>query len=138
MFLANSAEVRDGLLYVMGGVWDTVNVHDPLEGEGVPEGVVAVIAGSLVARLEFHITEAGKSYPLQITIVDVDGTQIAQASGEVRAEKLSGIPPQWPIGLNVVVPLTGIALPHFTEYRIDVMVGNEHKAEQPFRVLKLY
>src|SRR5687767_11415526 len=114
MMLANHAEMPpNGLLYLSGAGWDTVNVGAPPPADAPPE-VVAVVQGVLVVRLRFHHTEAGSSYPLRITIVDEDGQKIGEINGTVSAQSPGDdTPPTWPRATNVVLPLNGLPLPRF-------------------------
>ena len=141
MILANYAEAPpdSGLLNMIGGGWDTIQVAGPLEGlppEAV--GVVAVMQGSLAARILFHSTELGRDRTLQVVIVDEDGLEVAKIEGGFRSEKQPGVPPSWPQGVNVVFPLQGLGLNKFGLYRISLLVDGQHLGDREFRVLKLY
>ena len=136
MALANYAEDQGGLLYVVGGGWDTVSVQAPIEG--APDGVFAVIQGTLVVRLLLHTTETGLNHSLSFEIVDEDGQQIANASGDFRVERNVGLPIGWDQSANFVFPLTGIPLAKPGNYTINLRVGDELLGDRPFRVLKLY
>jgi hypothetical protein len=137
MMLANYAESPNGLLYISGGAWDTINVASP-PPQGAPEGVVGAVVGTLVLRFSFHPTELGATYPLRISIVEEDGAEIAHVEGEVSAESQEGAPATWSGGVNVILPLTGLPLPRFGEYRIHCNLNREHKGDLPFRVVRAY
>jgi hypothetical protein len=138
MMLANHAEAPpNGLLYISGGAWDTVNVLNPLPAEA-PEGAVAFIEGVLVIRLRFHQTETERDYPFRLSIIDEDGAEIGHVDGDVRAERVEGHPPAWPHPANMIVSLTGLPLPRFGEYRISLEVNRDHKGEIPFRAVRRY
>jgi len=136
--LSNYAEAppNSGLLYIMGGTWDTVNVQAPLEG--APPGVVAVLNGHLVFRLLFHSTEFGSDHELRITIMDEDGSSAGEIKAGFRPQKQAGLPPSWDHGFNMVLPLTGLGVKKFGLYTINVQVDGQHLSERPFRVLKGY
>ena len=136
MGLANYAEDQGGLLYIVGGGWDTINVQAPIEG--APEGVFAVIPGTLVIRLLLQTTETGKGHRLSFEIVDEDGQQLMKADGDFRVERNVGLPIGWDQGANLVFPLTGITLPKPGNYLINLRVDDELLGDRPFRVLKLY
>ena len=138
MMLTNYAEAppETGLIYIMGGTWDTMTVGAPIEG--APPGVVAVMNGYLAMRLEFHLTELQKERELVMTILDEDGGEIGKIAGTFRPEKKPGVPPSWPHGYNVVFPLIGLPLPRFGLYTIHVTVDGQHLGERGFRVLKGY
>lgn len=136
--LANYAEAPPvgGLVYIMGGTWDTMSVQAPLEG--APPGVVAVINGSLVFRLLFHPTELGPERTLRITITDEDGIEVGEVKGAFRPQKQPGLPPSWDHGFNSVIPLSGVGLPRFGLYQISIQIDGQHLGDRPFRVLKGY
>src|SRR5829696_9849579 len=108
MMLANYAEAQNGMLYLAGAGWDTINVRaEP--PEDAPPDVVTVVQGVLVVRLRFHHTEAGTSYPLRIAIIDEDGQTIGEIQGTVAAEPPAGdTPPTWPSATSVILPLNGL------------------------------
>jgi hypothetical protein len=136
MMLANYAEAREGLLYIMGGGWDTISANAPLQG--APENVVAVVQGWLVIRLLFHPTETGREHTFEVSIVDEDGTEIAKVEGGMQVDRNPGLPATWDQNFNIVIPLTGIGLPREGNYRINLLVDDQFAGERPFRLLKGY
>lgn len=98
MALANYAEDRGGLLYVVGGAWDTINVQGPIQG--APPGIFVVIQGMLVIRVLMHPTETGEQHTFSFEIVDEDGQQLVKVDGDFRAERTPGLPIGWDQGAN--------------------------------------
>ena len=137
MMLANYAEVSNGLLYISGGAWDTVTVSGP-PPDGARADIVAVVQGTLVARLSFHPTELGSRYPMRVTIVELDGGEIANIEGDVVAvrQEHDSAPPTWDHGVTVIMPLNGLPLPTIGDYRIHFNLNREHKGDLPFRVVQ--
>ena len=87
MLLANYAEVGPtGLHTVVGATWDTMTVHAPLPDDA-PEGAVAVLTGSVVARASFHVTETGREHEFALTVMDEDGGDVARIDGGVRVDR---------------------------------------------------
>jgi hypothetical protein len=137
MMLTNYAEAPPGgLVYVMGGAWDTLTVAAPLEG--APPGVVSVLHHYLLIRLGFHMTETGRDHAFTIRLADADGQQIAEIQGNLRVDRAPGLPPSWPQGSNVVIPLMGLGLPKWGEYEFTVNVDGTFMGSRPFRVIKAY
>jgi hypothetical protein len=136
MLLANHAEVNNGLLYIAGGTWDTSTVHAP--PEGLPEGSVAQVTGTLVIRLLFHVTETDRDHTFTVTLMDEDGGEVGKIEGGATISRIQGLPPGWDQGLNLAIPLTGIPLPRFGLYNLSVQVDGQHLGDLPFRVLKDY
>ncbi|MFL5953845.1 MAG: DUF6941 family protein [Gaiellaceae bacterium] len=143
MMLANHAEsAPNGLLYMNGATWDTINVQGPLalppEHPAAHAGAVAVFQGSLVLRLLFHPTETGRQHSITITIVDEDGGTVAKADATVDIQLQEDLPAGWDQGINLALPFTGLPLPRFGLYRASVQVDEQHLDDLPFRVVKRY
>lgn len=136
MILANYAEANNGLLYISGGGWDTVTVSAPLQG--APENVFTTLQGTLVIRLNFHQTEAGREHAFAVAFVDEDGSEIGKVEGGVRVDRFPGLPPAWPTNVNLPIPLTGVPIPRAGLYTISLQVDGRHIGDRPFRVLKGY
>ncbi len=136
--LANYAEAppMGGLIYVMGGAWDTITMSAPLEG--APPGVVAVMQGHLVIRMRFEITETNREHGLALAIIDEDGGEVGRLEARFRVDRVPGLPPAWGQGTNLVIPLTGIALQRFGLFDIHLSVDDHPVGVRPFRILKGY
>jgi hypothetical protein len=136
--LANYAEnpPQGGLVYIIGGGWDTVTIGAPLEG--APPGIVAAVAGHLIIRFLFHSTETGRDHTLGVVILDEDGGEVGRLEAQFRVERAVGLPTSWQQGNNVVLPLTGLGLPKFGLYDIAISLDGNHVGTRPFRVLKGY
>ena len=87
---ANYAQETDGLLYIMGGTWDTIQVSAPLEGG--PPDAVAVIQGTLIVRLLVHQTETDKDHTFEFRVVDEDGGEQVKVEGSFKAAKNKACP----------------------------------------------
>jgi hypothetical protein len=144
MMFANHAEIApNGLLYINGGAWDSINVNAPLPGElvmalGAQEGAVAIFQGSLVVRVLFHRTEAGRTHEIAVTVMDEDGTQVAAVGGQVDVVVPPDQPAGWDVGVNAAIPFTGLPLPRYGLYHASVQVDGQHMDDLPFRVVKRY
>jgi len=136
MMLANHAEVTNDLLYVNGGGWDTINVGAPIPN--APEGVVAVMVGSLAIRLLFHITETDRAHELELTVISEDGATVAKVEANVHVPRTENVPPGWLQNFNLVFPVTGIALPEAGLYTINLNIDGHWIGDRPFRVIKSY
>lgn len=136
--LANYAESPPemGLLYIMGGGWDTVTIGAPLEG--TPPGIVAVISGYLAIRMRFHVTETNREHTVGIVVLDEDGGQVASMEATFRVDRIMGLPQSWLQGTNIVIPLTGIGLMKFGNYDISILLNGNYVGLRQFRVLKGY
>ena len=141
MTFANHAESPpNGLLYLSGAAWDTINVGGPLP-ETLPQaqsGAVAVFQGAIVIRLLFHRTEAERTHEITLTVTDEDGGMIATAQAQLEVSVPPDQPVGWDIGANVVLPLTGLPLPRFGLYSASLQVNGQHIDDLPFRVVKRY
>lgn len=138
MILANHAEVSNDLLYVSGGGWDAINVvAEPPEGF-LPDGVAAVMMGSLAIRLLFHVTETDRTHELELSMMSEDGADVAKVNAEFPVPRRSDVPPGWLQNINLVVPFTGLPLPQFGLYTINLNVDGQWLGDRPFRVVKQY
>ena len=137
MMLTNHAEVApNGLLYIAGGGWDTIGLAAPIEG--APEGVFAVMQGALAIKLLFHVTETDRTHEYEVTIMDNDGAEVAKAAETFDVPKNEDLPTQWLQSMNIVLPVTGIGLPHDGHYVVNLTVNGQWLGDTPFRVLKQY
>jgi hypothetical protein len=134
--LANYAEDNGGLLYIQGGAWDTITVSSPLENG--PPDAFTLIRGFYVARLDVHHTETEREHRFAIVIVDEDGGDVAKLEGAVNVPRNPSIPASWPHPINLVVPLTGLALPKPGGYAISLLVNDNHEDQLEFRVIKAF
>ncbi len=136
--LANYAEAptQTGLLYIIGGGWDTATIGAPIEN--APPGIVAAIVGHLVLRFGFHVTETDREHSASITIIDEDGGQAGSLEASFRVDRIRGLPPSWLQGVNIVIPLTGMALRKFGPYQIAISLNGNYVGSHQFRVLKGY
>src|SRR4051794_6688907 len=92
--LARYAEGQGDLLNILGGGWDTIGVTETPE---VPAGAenqnapVAVVGGTLVARLKFHqITETNRDHSFSVTLVDEDGGEVGRLGGDFPVQRAPG------------------------------------------------
>ncbi len=143
MMLANHAEEQNGLLYISGGAWDTVNAAAPLEFANQPTAIpskppVALLQGYLVARILFHPTETGREHTFAITLSDEDGNELQKVEGRMGLQKAPGLPIGWDQGANITLPITGTPVPKFGQFNYSLQVDEQHVGDKPFRVLKMY
>jgi hypothetical protein len=137
MMLANHAEAGpNGLLYVNGGGWDTITVGGPLPG--VPDGIVAIMVGTLAIRVLFHVTETDRQHHFEIAIIDEDGQAVGRVEGDMNVPRNEDVPPGWLQNWNFVLPVTGVALPQPGLYTINLTVNGQWLGDRPFRVVKAY
>ncbi len=136
MMFANHAEERDGLLYLTGATWDTINVVGPMTG--APPGVIAAISGTLVIRLLFHLTETDRDHTFVISLMDEDGAELQNLEGGFHVARKPEHPPGWDQGVNIILGLTGMPLPRFGRYEFHLLIDGQHVAERPFRVTQGY
>lgn len=138
MLLANYAEAQNELLYIHGGGWDTINVTAPLQVPEVGPDVFAVIQGTLVVRLHFHQMETDRNHQFEVTIMYEDGQTIADLKAEFPVARNTSLPTSWLQNVNIVLPLSGVALPHPGEYVLNLAVNGQWMGDRQFRVVKAY
>jgi hypothetical protein len=123
--LADFAQVREGLLFVSsGGI--TRCYRDQLPA---PVGVF------LATVLELDRLEAEAAHDLQVIIVDEDGQQLAEISGEIQLGQT-----QMMIGENLNVPivfdLRNVPVERYGSIEIRFYVSGEHRRTLPIWVLQ--
>lgn len=131
--LARHAEAQGDLLNILGGGWDTLGVTQV--PDDLPDGAVAAVGGTLVARMLFHqITETDRTHRFTTILVDEDGAEIGRSEGEFPVQRAPDMPVGWPQNVNLVLPL-GIPLPRFGAYTFSLEVDGQHLGDRAFRVV---
>lgn len=125
--LANAAEERQGLVYVLGGFWDTMNV---------PPGQPVVFRGTLVIRLLAARPECNRVHPIEVRCVDEDGQQVFNVNLSITPTVPPGHPLAWLVPVTMVAAIQG-PLPRAGLYNIAILADNAQIAEVPFRVVEL-
>jgi hypothetical protein len=123
--LADFAQVREGLLFVSsGGI--TRCYRDQLPA---PLGVF------LATVLELDRIEAERVHELQVVVVDEDGQQLADISGEVQLGQT-----QMMINENLNVPivfdLRNVPIERYGSVEVRLYVAREHRRTLPIWVLQ--
>jgi hypothetical protein len=123
--LADFAQVREGLLFVSsGGI--TRCYRDQLPA---PLGVF------LATVLELDRIEAERVHQLQVVVVDEDGQQLADISGEVQLGQT-----QMMINENLNVPivfdLRNVPIERYGSVEVRLYVAREHRRTLPIWVLQ--
>lgn len=84
IIIADSAEVVNGKLYLLGGGWDRLVVN-----QAFPFQQVISIAVSFTVGWD----ETNISQPMEIRIEDMEGKQLARVNGNIEAGRPRGITP---------------------------------------------
>ena len=125
--LANAAEERQGLVYILGGFWDNIQV---------PAGQQPGFRGTLVIRLLATRAECDRVHPIEVRCAGEDG----QLVFNVNLTVTPAVPPEHPMGW--LVPVTIVAgvqgpLPRLGLYNISILADNAQIADVPFRASEL-
>lgn len=129
--LANAVEVRDGLVNMLGGGWDSIAVtRDP-----VPGAPTATMRGHLVLRILLGSDETGREHPLDIRVVDADGGVRATVSGTFSVPASSALPIGWEQGIVMSFDLSGTRLESVGGHEVTVLIGGEAVHSVPFQVV---
>jgi hypothetical protein len=123
--LADFAQVREGLLFVSsGGI--TRCYRDQLPA---PLGVF------LATVLELDRIEAERVHELQVVVVDEDGQQLADISGEVQLGQT-----QMMINENLNVPIVfdmrNVPIERYGSVEVRLYVARQHRRTLPIWVLQ--
>ena len=127
--LANHAEIQNGLAYINGGAIDSVNTPQ----------LPATFVGSLVFRLTLHPTELDRPHQIEIQIRGEDGLEIAKLGGQTQVlqNQQGALPKGWDAGSLLSFALTGLRLPRFGFYSVEILIDGNHAKSIPFRVVQL-
>jgi len=123
--LADFAQVREGLLFVAsGGVTRCYR-----------EMLPALLGVMLATVIELDSVETGRPHEVQVVVVDEDGKQLADISGEIQVGE-----PQLMIGENLNLPITfdlrNVLVERFGSVEVRFYVGGEHRRTLPMWVLQ--
>ncbi len=125
--LADSAQVQNGKLYVLGGGFDTITVRSVPTGH--PNLSLAMVA-------EVGPDERQRDLDLIITLVDEDGTPLGvEAKGRLRVGAPPNLPPGSPTIVPIVTPFHNITFPEAKGYAFIVTLNDTELARIKFRVV---
>lgn len=126
-FLADSAQVIDGKLFVMGGGFDTIwTTRLPAIQQHV----------AFVMRLLFSNKDAGKRHNLEIKVVHEDKGEVARLSGELRIEKQPRTPMVGASSVSTVMNIESLQFRELGNYRFEIHVNGSHMKSIPLRIAK--
>ncbi len=124
--IADYAEIVNGKLYLMGGGWDTTHA---------PQAPATVrLAVAVGVRLEWG--DAGRDFPVLITVEDDDGHEHVRIQGAVNASHAPSAVPGTAQLAQIAANLP-ITLPAFGGYRVRINVGDDDGGDSrnlPFRL----
>ena len=84
IIMADSAEVVNGKLYLMGGGWDQLVVNQQFPTQ---QNI------SIAVSFSVGWDETNMRQPMEIRIEDMEGKQLARVNGEIEAGRPRGIAP---------------------------------------------
>jgi len=129
--LANAVEVRDGLVNMLGGAWDSIAVTQTPE-EDAP---LAVMRATLVLRVLLDRSETGRDHTIELRVVDADGAVQAQTSGTFSVKPNPGLPIGWDQGLVLPISLSGARLNRIGGHEVTILIDGEFLHSVPFQVV---
>lgn len=123
VLLCESATVKDGLLYILGG--GIVRTGRP--------SFPSPLKMTLAVRVMMHRTEADKPHTLEVKLQDADGGDVVNVKVEFGVSDPDRIPP----GDEVAVPIPwdfpkGPMLPHPGDYSFELLIDGHHQRAVPF------
>ena len=127
--LADSAQVQNGKLFILGGGFDTISVRS------LP-AVHRSLTLAMVAEVEPD--ERQRDLELLITLIDEDGAPVGvEAKGRLRV----GAPPNLPPGSSSIVPIVSpfhnITFSEAKGYTFVVSLEDRELARIRFRVVEI-
>lgn len=122
--LADSAQVRGGLAFVLGGGIDTVR------SDSVPFELEAAV----LVRLLLHRTEAETDHVVEVRVLDEDGRELFADHRHVHAHVPPDLPVGWDIPVQVVFAVRGVSLSREALYSVEVLGDRAHLKSLPLRL----
>ena len=121
-FLADEANIsQEGKLNVLG-------IFDRIVADDLPVSHPRMV---FAFRVTAEFADGGRSFPVQVRLVDEDGQVMFDASGEIN-------PPMVPPGefstANQIFTLVGMQFPRAGQYRFEVRIGTLEPHVTPFMV----
>jgi hypothetical protein len=123
--LADAAQIREGLAFVIGGGIDTVNYQAPAS---------PVLNATILIRLLFHPTETGAPHTFEVRINDEDGKELARVNGSAIVQQPPDLPVGWEIPSMLALNVFGLALPRDGRYTVEILGDSGHLKTLNFRV----
>jgi len=119
--VANHAEAINGMLYLQGAGWTTI--QQPVNPQGVP----AVMTFGIAVSILIGWNETNRRYPLVLRLSDEDGDEVFRIDAQAEA----GRPPGTPVGsrmrsvlaLNAAVPFGRAG-----GYELRADLADEHRS----------
>lgn len=121
--LADAAEVRENLAFVLGGGIDTINTVK----------LPAVLSVAVLVRVLLDESEADKPHDVEIRISDENGQQLTLVSGQFTTS-VSDAPVGWDIPAMFTLTFAGLQLEHVGRYSIEIIADSQHLKSLNFRV----
>ncbi len=123
--LADYANIsREGKLNVLG-IFDVINVH-----------TFPVIHSQmqLVMRFEADIAEAGMTKKVDIKLIDAEGNNLIELSGELA---LGQVRPGELFRADHLLTISNMKFEKPGDYRFDIFINGEPKKQIPIKVVQL-
>ena len=123
--LANAAEAREGVVYLMSAGWDT------MARPSYPSQLNAAVG----MRLLFHRSEA-REHHVEVQVATQDGTQLMPpVRFPLPVVVPQALPPGWDVAVAVAVTLSVIPIPGEGKYAIEVLLDDTHLKSLPFQAV---
>lgn len=120
--LADCAQSRDGLLFVLGG------------------GVTRIAWKAFPARLdrdralllELHPSECGRPHDIRAVVQDAGGHQLAEVALRLQTDLPATLDPGETIVVPSILVLSAAQIPRPGRYTVDLLVNGEHRQSLGF------
>jgi predicted dienelactone hydrolase len=124
-FLCDSAETREGLLFVLGAGVSRIWRPDMPAPMGVCLGMI----------IELHRDERDRPHEFEVRIHSEDGQEIAKAAGgfQVDAEG-SDLEVHEMATVPIALDFRSVPLPAFGPYSVEITINGEHRRSLGFSV----
>ncbi|MBI2070580.1 MAG: hypothetical protein HYT79_08245 [Elusimicrobia bacterium] len=124
-FLADSAEVTGGKLYVLGGAFDTI---------WVKESPVTLPRMTLVMRFLMTPAETGREHRLEIMIIDEDGRKIVNLSSGINVERAPNLGPGVKQSVPIALNFFNTRFEKIGAHAIEILVNGTSLKSIPLKI----
>lgn len=126
-FLADTAEIVNNKVYVMGGAFDTI---------WAPNVPAICPRLSFVMRLKFNPSEVGRKHRIEINILSEDGKRVASVGGDLQIGSNPNVPQGWMQSSLTVLNFANLKFENFCDYSFELLVNDFSLKSIPLRVAK--
>jgi hypothetical protein len=120
--LCDSAQVREGLLFVLaGGITRVRRATYP-----------AHLGAALAVVLDLDTIEAERAHEFELVVVGEDGEEVGRVDAEIKVGETQGVQPGENIHVPLAIDMHALVLPRTGAYELRLYVDGQHRRTVQF------